>query len=72
MNFEKKLGDLEKIVENMESGELSLDESLKYFEQGVKLTRECQEALQKAELKVQKLLSVDNNGVAVTEEFEEE
>ena len=40
MNFEKKLTDLEKIVESMESGELSLDDSLKKFEQGVKLTRE--------------------------------
>ena len=70
MNFEKKLTDLEKIVESMESGELSLDDSLKKFEQGVKLTRECQEALQKAELKVQKLLSVDEQGEAITEDFD--
>ena len=71
MNFEKKLTDLEKIVESMEEGELSLDQSLKKFEQGVKLSRECQEALQKAELQVQKLLSVDEDGNAEVEDFED-
>ncbi|MBC87404.1 MAG: exodeoxyribonuclease VII small subunit [Bdellovibrionaceae bacterium] len=72
MNFEKKLGDLEKIVSAMESGELSLDDSLKKFEQGVKLTRECQEALEKAELKVQQLVSISAEGEAQTEDFDEE
>ena len=41
----------------MEEGELSLEDSMKAFEKGIKLTRECQTALQKAEQKVQKLLN---------------
>lgn len=60
VNFEKALKDLEKIVEDLESGDLSLEESLKSFEKGIKLTRQCQGELEKAELKVQKL--VEENG----------
>jgi exodeoxyribonuclease VII small subunit len=60
VNFEKALKDLEKIVEDLESGDLSLEESLKSFEKGIKLTRQCQAELEKAELKVQKL--VEENG----------
>ncbi|MFL2698208.1 MAG: exodeoxyribonuclease VII small subunit [Gammaproteobacteria bacterium] len=57
INFEKSLSDLEKIVENLESGDLSLEDSLKAFEKGIKLARECQEKLAKAELQVEKLIS---------------
>ena len=60
VNFEKAIKDLEKIVEDLESSDLSLEESLKAFEKGIKLTRQCQGALEKAELKVQKL--VEENG----------
>jgi exodeoxyribonuclease VII small subunit len=60
VNFEKAIKDLEKIVEELESGDLSLEESLKAFEKGIKLTRQCQGELEKAELKVQKL--VEENG----------
>ena len=60
VNFEKALKDLEKIVEDLESGDLSLEESLKSFEKGIKLTRQCQRELEKAELTVQKL--VEENG----------
>jgi exodeoxyribonuclease VII small subunit len=56
-NFEESLANLENLVEAMEAGELSLEESLKAFEQGIKLTRECQLALEQAEQKVQVLLS---------------
>jgi exodeoxyribonuclease VII small subunit len=56
-DFEKSLAELEQIVERMEQGELSLDESLKQFERGVALTRSCQTALQQAEQKVEILLS---------------
>lgn len=56
-NFEESLANLENLVEAMEAGELSLEESLKAFEQGIKLTRECQLALEQAEQKVQLLLS---------------
>ncbi len=55
-NLEKSLAELEKIVAGMESGELTLDESLKQFERGVELTRQCQTALRNAEQKVEILL----------------
>lgn len=55
-DFEKALAELERIVERMEQGELSLDESLKQFERGIALTRSCQTALQQAEQKVEVLL----------------
>ena len=60
VNFEKAIRDLEKIVEDLESGELNLEQSLKTFEKGIKLTRQCQGELEKAELKVKKL--VEENG----------
>ena len=47
---------LESLVERMESGDLTLEESLKAFEEGVRLSRECQQALQQAEQKVRILL----------------
>lgn len=52
-DFEKSLQELEKLVEAMERGDLTLEESLKRFEQGIALTRACQQALAKAEQKVQ-------------------
>lgn len=51
-DFEKSLEALEKILAEMESGKLSLDESLKAFERGVKLSAECQQALAEAEQRV--------------------
>jgi len=68
-NFEKSLQQLESLVERLESGELSLEESLKTFEQGIKLTRSCQTALQEAEQKVEILLQQEN-GDTTTEPFE--
>ena len=56
-SFESAMEQLETLVSRMESGELSLEESLKAFEKGVQLTRFCQDQLQKAELKVQELNS---------------
>ena len=50
--FEKNLHALETVVEQLESGELSLEESLAQFERGIVLARECQRALQEAEQKV--------------------
>ncbi len=58
-DFNKGLLELESIVKTMESGDLSLEDSLKYFEQGVKLTRQCQSALSAAEQKIA-LLSADD------------
>ena len=65
-NFEQALENLEELVTAMEEGELSLEESLQAFEKGIKLTRECQSALKKAEQKVQVLINEDGD----TEEFE--
>jgi exodeoxyribonuclease VII small subunit len=59
-DFETALSELEELVERMEQGDLSLDESLKQFERGVQLTRSCQKALKEAEQKVQVLM--DKNG----------
>jgi exodeoxyribonuclease VII small subunit len=55
-SFEASLRELETLVENMEQGELSLEESLKHFERGIQLTRSCQQALKDAEQKVEILL----------------
>jgi exodeoxyribonuclease VII small subunit len=56
VNLEKTLADLESLVEELESGELPLDDAMKKFEKGVKLTRICQNALKEAEQKVEILL----------------
>jgi exodeoxyribonuclease VII small subunit len=55
-DLEKSLAELEQIVEKLEAGDLTLDESLKQFERGVQLTRQCQTALRTAEQKVEILL----------------
>jgi len=60
-NFEKDLQELESLVEKMEGGELSLEESLVHFERGIALTRSCQKALSEAEQKIQILLSEDGS-----------
>lgn len=68
LNFENALEELESLVEDMESGELSLEASLTAFEKGIKLTRECQEALNQAEQKIQILMKKNdqaNNKKAV-------
>ena len=54
-NFEKSLAELEALVARMEEGELSLEEQLKAFEQGVRLTQQCQQALNEAQQRVQVL-----------------
>ena len=69
MDFEKKLGRLEEIVVKMDKGDLALEDSLKLFEEGIKLSRECQSRLSEAEAQVKKLVSVDDSGKAVTEPF---
>jgi exodeoxyribonuclease VII small subunit len=57
--LEQSLDKLEALVERMESGEMTLEEALAAFEQGVALTRECQQALTQAEQKVRILLEQD-------------
>ncbi len=70
IDFEASLGQLEKLVAQMEEGDLTLEQSLKAFEDGVKLTRECQQALADAEQKVQLLM--EQNGELVTAPFDAE
>ena len=60
LDFEQSLAELQTLVERLESGELSLEDSLGAFEQGIRLTRDCQAALSQAEQKVQILL--ERNG----------
>ncbi len=68
INLEKSLADLEKIVEELESGDLPLEKAMKKFEEGIKLTRGCQEALKEAEQKVEILLK--STGSETLEDFE--
>lgn len=56
VDFEQQLASLEGLVESLESGELNLEESLKSFEQGIKVARDCQAALKSAEQKVEVLM----------------
>ena len=58
--FEQSLEKLEHLVERMEEGDLTLEDSLKTFEEGIRLTRECQQALENAEQKVR--LLIEENG----------
>ncbi len=61
--FEAQLKELETIVERLERGDVSLEESLKLFEKGVQLARSCQKTLQEAEQKVQILSRGDEDSV---------
>ena len=59
MRFEEALKKLEKIVEELESGKLSLDDSLEKYEEGVRLSRFCHKTLQAAQKKIQVLTKKD-------------
>ncbi|MGD8783134.1 MAG: exodeoxyribonuclease VII small subunit [Thioalkalispiraceae bacterium] len=69
-NFEKAMAELESLVAKMEKGDQSLELSLKDFERGVELTRQCQQALQEAEQKVQILTK--NMGQEELQAFDED
>jgi exodeoxyribonuclease VII small subunit len=68
-DFEAALAELETIVQRLEQGELSLEESLRQFERGIVLTRSCQKALQQAEQKI-RVLSKDADGEVVERDFD--
>jgi len=68
-DFEKSLTELEGLVEQLETGDISLDESLKKFERGVQLARQCQQVLKSAELRVEQLMERD--GTATVTDFQE-
>ena len=58
--FEEKLSELEKIASKLESGDLGLDEAIKEFEKGIKLSKECTEKLDQAEKKINILVQGEN------------
>ena len=68
--FELAFKRLQELVQTLEKGDQSLEQSLKSFEEGVKLTRLCQESLQAAELKVQQLLKISTDGQIETKPFQ--
>lgn len=69
MDFEKKLNRLDEIVGKMEKGDMTLEDSLKLFEEGVRLSKECHERLNEAEAKVKLLVAVDSSGKSQTKDF---
>jgi len=69
--FESSLEELERIVRELEQGELPLERSLELFEQGVKLSRECQDRLNQAERRIE-ILMRDNQGRPAVRPFETE
>lgn len=67
-DFEKALAELESLVDRMERGELTLEQSLEYFERGMQLSRSCQQALDEARLRVERLLEGEQSDA--TEPFD--
>lgn len=65
LDYEAALAELESLVDRLEQGDISLEESLKLYENGVLLTRECQEALTAAEQKVQMLVKQSGQSTLV-------
>ena len=59
-DFESTIAELENLVNELEQGDISLEDSLKKFERGIELTRTCQKALQEAEQKVKMLVEKNN------------
>lgn len=70
LNFEDNMESLEKIVEELERGNLNLDESITKFEEGIKISKQCNKILEEAEKKINILLEKD--GKFVEEKFETE
>jgi exodeoxyribonuclease VII small subunit len=70
MKFEEALKNLEKSVEQLESGDLPLEKALEMFENGIKMSRVCSKKLEEAEQKVELLLGVSEDGEAQTTLFD--
>ncbi len=70
LGLEKSMEKLEDIVTQLESGDHTLEDSLKKFEVGLTLGKQCREILDKAELRVRKLIAVDEDGEMTTEEID--
>ena len=72
MTFEQALERLTEIVHELEEGHLGLDESLKQYEEGVRLMRQCHGLLEKAERKIELLAGIDDEGNAETESLDDD
>ena len=70
ISFEENMENLEKIVTELEKGNLNLDDSVKKFEEGIKISKECNEILEKAERKINILINQD--GEMKEEKFDTE
>ena len=70
LSFEQALTELQQIVDDLEAGQLGLDESMQRFEQGIALLRNCYGTLEKAEQKIEILTGTDESGRPLTEPFE--
>ncbi|MEK9629828.1 MAG: exodeoxyribonuclease VII small subunit [Nitrospinota bacterium] len=68
VKFEKAIQRLEKIVDDLEKGELDIDKSLEIFEEGIKMSRVCSKKLNEAEAKIEKLTK-NQKGELITELF---
>ena len=68
IKFEKAIQRLEKIVDDLEKGEMDIDKSLEVFEEGIKMSRVCSKKLNEAEAKIEKLTK-DQKGELVTDLF---
>ena len=71
MNFEENIEKLEKVVNELESGDLNLDDSIKKFEEGMKISKECNDILEEAEKKITILIKKDDDTIS-EENFEVE
>lgn len=69
-NFEDKMKELEQIAQELENGELNLEESMKKFEVGMKLSKECTKILDEAEKKI--TILIDNNGTLDEEDYKKQ
>ncbi len=70
-SFEESLNELEKVAQDIEKGDLSLEEAIKQFEKGIKLSKECSEKLDNAEKRIN-ILVQNANGELTEEKFEAE
>ena len=68
ISFEEAMGQLQDVVQELEKGTLNLDESVKKFEEGVKLSKQCNEMLENAEKKINLLIKKDDQ--IVEEQFD--
>lgn len=67
IHFEKSMSELEEIVKQLERGELSLEESLKFYEKGIGIARKCQDTLLQAEQKIETLQILSQESTSCSE-----